>query len=419
MSTGHAYPPDLARHLEAQWPKEHPPNVPFPLIAEALAVSFHASLTSEEARPTRFRLLLTPPELLPESGTPNEGVLRLTFGRRRPFVPDELRRLAPAVSFESALIGASADEGSLRIWGIAHSGPAWLAPTWGGRSLVPNWTFDPIVHVTGPGQLGVRRAGQLIGGIERGVVVDAMMDVFESEWLPAMFVREREAIRAEHAALQLNEPSPTDVEHSLVGRVTQQMLKRLIRLVRNARHGGMILVADVGEDEAAALRGLRLKYRLEDDEPARRYRTILARVLSSVAASVTKTSVGWEDFLASSSPEIAKLEAAVFEWSRLLANLTAIDGAVVVDKRFGLVGFGAEVSAELPTPSRVWRARDAEGVNRRADEVESVGTRHRAAFRFVNDHPNGLAIVISHDGGVSFVANRDREVVVWEQSMSP
>ena len=29
------------------------------------------------------------------------------------------------------------------------------------------------------------------------------------------------------------------------------------------------------------------------------------------------------------------------------------------------------------------------------------------------------SIVISHDGGVSFVANRDGEVVFWEQSVSP
>ena len=36
-----------------------------------------------------------------------------------------------------------------------------------------------------------------------------------------------------------------------------------------------------------------------------------------------------------------------------------------------------------------------------------------------SDHPDGLAIVISHDGGVSFVANREGEVVFWEQSVSP
>jgi DNA integrity scanning protein DisA with diadenylate cyclase activity len=66
----------------------------------------------------------------------------------------------------------------------------------------------------------------------------------------------------------------------------------------------------------------------------------------------------------------------------------------------------------------VWRALDAEGRERVEDDVENVGTRHRAAYRFVQDHPRGLAIVISHDGGVSFVANRDGEVVSWQQSVS-
>jgi len=51
--------------------------------------------------------------------------------------------------------------------------------------------------------------------------------------------------------------------------------------------------------------------------------------------------------------------------------------------------------------------------------VENVGTRHRAAYRFVNDHPNGLAVVISQDGGVTFVANHGKKVVFWEQSVSP
>ena len=105
--------------------------------------------------------------------------------------------------------------------------------------------------------------------------------------------------------------------------------------------------------------------------------------------------------------------------SRVVANLAAIDGAVVLDKRFGLLGFGAEVSAELPAPRAVWRALDDEGREREPDDIENVGTRHRAAYRFVHDHPDGVAIVISHDGGVSFVANRDGEVVFWQQSVSP
>ena len=331
-----------------------------------------------------------------------------------------LFRSGPVVPFETSLIGAHVEEGKLRIWGIAHSGPDWLAPAWGGRSLVPNWTYDPIVHVTGPGKIAVRCAGKLVGAIERGHVVDATMDVFDSEWLPAMFAREREEVRTAHDLLQARAAQPTKVEHSLVKRVGQHMLRRAIQIVRGARHGGMILVADA--DAAIApngLHGLRLKYRIRQDGPSQRYRTLLLGILEAVAAATPNASVGWSDFASDQSPHLAKLEREVFELSRVIANLAAVDGAVVLDKRLSLVGFGAEVSAELPAPERVWRALDPEGRDRQLDDFENVGTRHRAAYRFVHDHFDALAIVVSQDGGVSFVANHGREVVFWEQSVGP
>jgi hypothetical protein len=420
MSRRHSYPPELARYVKEHWPSDTTLRVPEGLLCEALSVSFQASMTSEEGRPTRFRLLLTPIDELPEEGVPNQGVLRLRFADSRPLTSDELRRLSPSTPFETSLIGAHAEDDKLRIWGIAHSGPAWLAPTWGGRSPVPNWTYDPIIHVTGPGQLAVRCAGKLVGALERGTIVDAMIDVFDSEWLPKLAARERELVLAEHAARQAQTPSPTLAEHSLVGRIGQQLLRRSIQLVRGARHGGMILLVDAAQGaESIKFDGLRLKYRIHQDEPSHRYRTLLFQILERVAAATSKPTVDWSDFALDASPDLERLEQAVFELSRVIANLTAIDGAVVLDTRFGILGYGAEVSPELPAPGCVWRALDTEGREKRPDDIENVGTRHRAAYRFVHDHPRGLAIVISHDGGVSFVANRDREVVFWEQSVSP
>jgi hypothetical protein len=410
---GRAYPPDLARWVTAHWPAESPLSLSPELLHEALSVAYQASMMTEERRPTRFRLLLTPAASLPLDGEANRGVLPLRFDRSRPFNADELRRLAPSTPFETSLIGADEEGGALRIWGIAHSGPAWLAPTWGGRDPGSNWTLDPIVHVNGPGQIAVRRAGALVGALERGALVDAAIDVFESAWLPAMFMREREEVRVWHGAAQAGRTTPTAVEHSLIGRISQHMLRRCIQLVRGARHGGLLLVQDV---EDGVVDSLRLKYRFAQHEPTRRYRALLLRLLEALADSTNKPSIGWSDFVTSASAELERLEQAVFEWSRVVANL---DGAVVVDKRFALVGFGAEVSAELPTPSRVWRALDREGSRRRPEDVEAVGTRHRAGYRFVNDHPGGLAIVVSNDGGVTFVANRGGEVVYWEQSSRP
>jgi len=209
------------------------------------------------------------------------------------------------------------------------------------------------------------------------------------------------------------------VEHSLVGRLGQHLIRRAIQVVRNAQHGGLILVVSAAaERPEKSLHGLSLKYQMGQDEPARRYRTLLLQILETVAADTSNPSVGWSDFVMNPSPHLEKLEGAVFELSRVIGNLAMVDGAVVLDKRFALLGFGAEVAAELPSP-RVWRALDAEGREREAEDIENVGTRHRAAYRFANDHPDGVAIVISQDGGVSVVANRDGEVVFWEQSVSP
>jgi hypothetical protein len=420
MTHRYDYPPDLGKYVRDHWPSGRAMTLPYELLCEALSVAFQASLTLEETRPTRFRLLLTPPELLPEQGAPNEGVLRLKFDQNRPLSPDELRGLSPSAPFETSLIGAHAEGGKLRIWGIAHSGPAWLAPTWGGRGLIPSWTYDPIVHVTGPGHLAVRCAGKLVGGLERGVLIDAVMDVFDSDWLPALFVREREQIQEEHAALQTGTGSPKAVEPSLVGRITQHMIRRAIQLVRGARHGGLILTVDtMPQSGPYPLAGLRLKYRFEPSEPSRRYRTLLFRILDRVAAGTTNASADWSDFVRDTTPDLERLEQSIFEISRVIASLTAIDGAVVLDKRFEILGFGAEVSGELPTPLQVWRALDTEGRKRELHAIEDVGTRHRAAYRFVQGHPRGLAIVISQDGGVSFVASQGGEVVFWEQSVSP
>jgi len=419
MGSAHAYVPELAQYVADHWPEGLALELSRELLAEALYVAFQASLTEEEGRPTRFRLLLTPPDRLPEDGNPNQGALRLPFDRQRPLTSGELQQLSPSTPFETSLICAHADGGKLRIWGLAHSGPAWLAPNWGGRSVVPNWTFDPIIHVTGPGQLAVRCAGKLIGALERGVLVDAMMDVFESQWLPALFARERAHVQSEHAARQSVAPAPTLAARSLIGRIGQHMLRRAIQLVRGARHGGMILIVDDAAAPGDLLHGLRSKYRFGQDEASHRYGGLLLQILERVAATTTKPKVDWSDFALDDSRELARLEQAVFEWSRVIANLTAVDGAVVLDKLFGVLAFGAEVSAELASPARVWRALDAEGGDRAVEEVEDVGTRHRAAYRFVRAHAQGVAVVISQDGGVRFVAKQGHDVVFWQQAVSP
>lgn len=48
------------------------------------------------------------------------------------------------------------------------------------------------------------------------------------------------------------------------------------------------------------------------------------------------------------------------------------------------------------------------------EPAEKVGARHRSAYRLVAALPGAIVIVVSQDGGVRFVAQKDGRVTYWE-----
>jgi hypothetical protein len=100
--------------------------------------------------------------------------------------------------------------------------------------------------------------------------------------------------------------------------------------------------------------------------------------------------------------------------AHLIAALSAVDGAVVITKRFELLGFGAEISGKLPEVRTVARALDVEGKLAVQEGIEGVGTRHRSAYRLCSELKE--AVVVSQDGGARFVKWKDGAVTYWDQA---
>ena len=173
------------------------PNIR-PLLEGAPSARYQASLLREEEQPVIFRLALCEPESFPAEGDPPSGLQRLEFPEARPFDAQELRRLSPATDYPRSIVGAGYDgESALRIWGLVHTGPRWLRDREGGRVAAAPL---PIVHVTGPGRLEVRKGSETIGKLENGVLSDGSVDVFDSEWLPAGFATARAELMELHSA---------------------------------------------------------------------------------------------------------------------------------------------------------------------------------------------------------------------------
>jgi hypothetical protein len=165
---------------------------------------------------------------------------------------------------------------------------------------------------------------------------------------------------------------------------------------------------------------LHLKYACRDEEPRRRYRTLLLavmRVLADASALAPDgEAAGWAAYRRWHDPDLAALDEAIFEMAHLVSALAGVDGAVVLTKRCEVLGFGGEITGDLPDVTTVLRAVDLEAVLREPEVVDAMGTRHRSAYRLCARFHEALAIVISQDGGVRFVAWHEGAVTYWDHT---
>lgn len=417
------YPSDLEALVASQWPADIPPDPLAESRRAVLEVAYHASMMREEGRPVRVRIALVHSSRLC-GGAPSshEGPLVMRLDHTRPYDVDELRRISVAAPFETAMVAVEPDDqGELRIWAIVSTGAQWLAPTWGGRVRAEFAVPGSVVHVREPARISVHAGERFVAGLEGGRLVTLRTDVFASRWMPALFAGVRAEVverheERRHGAGRNDWPA---IHESLVRSISHQMVRRALWLMREAHHGGTLLFVE--PDELDSLFGslLRAKYRFAVGETQTRYRALLRAVTDALARSRGASSPMLEasDFL-DHAGELTDVEAAIFELSRTIASLSAVDGAVVLSKRFELLAFGVEIAGESRKPARIVRALDTEGEQTVDDDEENVGTRHRAAYRFAQAHPRGLAIVVSQDGTIRFIACREGRVTYYEQHVS-
>jgi DisA bacterial checkpoint controller nucleotide-binding len=306
---------------------------------------------------------------------------------------------------------------------MLQSGPRWLQSARGGRPLSSPVPSDAVVvRAVGPGRIAITLGEVILGELRGGQLQSATMDAFESQWLTSRFVRLRSEVMAEHERTMgtLQVPAVA-LDPEVTRKVAQQMVKRLIATMRDAHHGGTLLL--VPRERATPLVSdggvLRLKYAFVDGEPRRRYRTLILAVLRELAIAGAELSprpdrVGWGEYRSSTRPAIVALDEAILEMSQLLAALGEVDGAVLLTDGFEVVGFGGEITGTLPEIRSVERALDLEARTTETVAIDNVGTRHRSAYRFCAQEPGAVAIVVSQDGGVQFVANHNGKPTYWE-----
>jgi hypothetical protein len=286
----------------------------------------------------------------------------------------------------------------------------------------------PVVHVDAPGSIEAYKGHELVGKLQGGTLSGSRADLFESAWLPGQFSRFLEELAQRHGAArnrarELSGEGWAPLEPTLALRIAERMMKRLISVLRDARHGGTVLFVPP-RDAAEPSREhpyIDLRYPFADGRARLSFPNLIVGIINRLAqlyGTVDRhepRAVGWPEFEETTDDEIETLDEALFETAHLIAGLAAADDAVVMSKHNELLGFGGMISGRLPDVERVWRALDLEGESVAEEGTGNVGARHRSAYRLAGALPGSVAVVISQDGGVRFVCQRGGRVTYWEQ----
>ncbi len=419
-----AYPSDLTARVLDRWRQSRRAgeiDVPLPAAADLaaiLSVCYHATLLREEGRPVTFRLALSEPRVFDDAAGPPSGFHRLVFARPLPLDQHELRRLSPAAAFSRSLIGTtSAAQG---IWGLIHSGPQWLQSARGGRAVEQTVPQVPIVAATGPGRLLVSVGPVVLAELRDGRLSGGEMDVFQARWMQQRLAAGDQALGlASVTAREETVGTQAEVDAAFAPVLAGHVLKRVLATVRAAQHGGtLILIPRARVSEFLSdRRYVQVKYAFYDEEPRKRVRTLMMAISKELtrAEGANATTVGWQAYETSRARHLVEMDEALFEVAHLVADLTRVDGAVLLTDSLEVLGFGVEIAGELPEVSKVMRAHDLDGASRTWMRTDRVGTRHRSAYRLCQAVRDALTLVVSQDGGLRFIRWHDQSVAYWEQ----
>lgn len=367
-------PEQFALAVSAHLSDGEDPSLPLPSPADLAAlieVTFFASLHEEEARRAEFNVAWQAEASRCASVVAMASPVSAT--------PKNLAKLAPATRLDATSIAVRRQGDDLVAWALVERSAGAYQP------LTLRTLAAGVLRVD---YAGIPRAlyarGQmfLLGGERGGKSPARLLTRTFTAWTAGA-----------------DPVAGIDPRAAVVTRIAARALEHA--------HGGMLLV--IPADLADPI-GVRVHYAVAEglDVLARRYEAVtrgvpteerLARLQGSRARGVDGR------VLVRDEAQIAFAEAI-----ELVARLTAIDNAVLVDTDLRLRGFGVQVIEGGTAPQTMFRHLDPYADEEHVDDLSTFkGTRHPAGVVFcMRQEREAAAIIASQDGRLSLATKDGR-----------
>ncbi|WP_437721792.1 putative sensor domain DACNV-containing protein [Sorangium sp. So ce861] len=322
-----------------------------------------------------------------EEGPPSAW--RITEIERRPFDSRTLAKLSRGLRYGTHLVVVGGRAPELWIDGIARRDPH----TDGGAVI--------RIAAPRPGVLVFEKQDRELLRYDAGVRVSPAIDVLTRDCVVGAAIN---AIIGRFGAAMNYSPSEW---------ITMQILRQM----RTTRAGAILaLLPQAPTDEMLA----EVRYRRTDAHTlANRMQLDWQKRMAWISALVSTSNKSLDankvDELSIKRTErdVAReeLDAAIED----IAQLSAIDGAILAGPRLAIYGAGYIIPGIGEV--KPFKALDAHAIN--AEAMPShYGARHKAAFSFAHAHRGGVAFVVSEDGPVSCALRVNDRVIVWPVRIS-
>lgn len=382
---------------------------PLSVLVEILNPCFFASLKQEEGRPTQFNLVLCGQAKLSNSAFRYSRYTKIfnlmRFASPRAFSASELVRLAPACEPEKTLLLVSRVErkAGLSLWGIVDVGK---------DSSGSHVSLSELqVRVLAPGELKITLHGRTFCNYKNGQILFPERSLVNSGFIYKFFRPTSLNLAREVMAATGQKPGHQIPERDFRAMTYLFTLQKITEKIHELKHGGCIFIVP---ENKRPLHTTSPKYQCDD----RTIWTCLTGklILHDQYYGTNSATPAQHDAETATSlqSEMQDVENGLRDALDTVARLSAVDGAVVINRKLELIEFGAVVKLGQTAPYKVFRCEDRRATKKEKIAVENYGTRHRSAFEFCFHNQPSVAIVVSQDGGIKTVTRVGQHVYFWE-----
>jgi hypothetical protein len=370
----HVFPPDVVRKLSEHVAAKSGSlsGASDDVLADLLSTIFWAGLETYEGQHNPIGVVFIGTSevdfVFPEGADAGAAPLYqwkvLRFVAPRTFSVGELVKLAVAGAGRRIYTAVNMQrDQSLAITGLIHEGF--------------NVDPDPFVKIISsrPGCLSIRSGSDLLLGYERGTILSG-------EYVGFAVGPVCRALEALSRAAGLEEEAATDYVHAVRSLVSE--------MAAHGRGGILIVSAEEHPDVTTTA-----PYRMVHDSSLASLLKLARRLGRRHGAQPPRGTNDVAFGIVLRNAFLTEAERVTQE----IGALTAIDGALVIDRHLALRAFG--VVLPVGSPMALAEASDEEGVNASVIDLGSRGTRHRAGATYAAEHPGAIVFVASEDGQIS------------------